>query len=729
MRREGFLAVAVAAALLAGAARAPGLTIETLSARPAMVSGEDVLVRVSGKDLRGLRLELDGRDVTAALRPVAGATPSMAGLLTGLRPGRNRLLARAGAGEGALILIDWPVEGPIFSGPRQTPFVCQTEAFRLPDGTTMGPSSAPACSAPTQVQWMYKPRGAGGLKPLADPLRLPGDLDETTTVEGVRAPFLVRVETGVIDRSIYQFAVLADPMRPIDPLGPQPAWNRRLIALHGSGCTGGWYVQGPALGAEVMDVQRLSEGYALFASTLNHPANSCNAVLAAEVTMMVKERVVETLGLPLYTLSIGSSGGAYTSLQVADAYPGLIDGVLIGSVFPDALAIATTGLDGHLLTHYFAKTAPGRFTPAQQQAVGGYGAPAGLLANANQAARADPVADRKDVAGYASARFSPAVPEALRYDPARWPKGARPTMFDAAANIYGRDPATGFARRPFDNVGVQYGLAALNAGVIDKGQFLDLNAAVGGYDADADYVAARSRGDPAAIAAAYRSGLMLSGGGGLSAIPVFDFGGLYTDLDPAGEYHMRFHHFSVRERIAAWNGGTARNMATWGGGVTLAARRPGADPAEAALMRVQAQESFRLMQDWMTAVARDPAPASAQKAQRLRPSGLVDGCWTKAAQPRFIAEFQAYPDGGRCGALFPAHAFPRKVAGGPLANDVLKCALKPPDRRDYAAPFTAAEWRRLRAIFPAGVCDWSKPGAGRARVETWRMYGGASPPT
>ena len=29
---------------------------------------------------------------------------------------------------------------------------------------------------------------------------------------------------------------------------------------------------------------------------------------------------------------------------------------------------------------------------------------------------------------------------------------------------------------------------------------------------------------------------------------------------------------------------------------------------------------------------------------------------------------------------------------------------------DYAKPFTPAQWARLQAIFPTGVCDWSKPG-------------------
>ena len=57
-------------------------------------------------------------------------------------------------------------------------------------------------------------------------------------------------------------------------------------------------------------------------------------------------------------MSTGGSGGAYTSLQVADAFPGLFDGVNIGATFPDALAIAHVGPDAHLLMHYFTVTIP-----------------------------------------------------------------------------------------------------------------------------------------------------------------------------------------------------------------------------------------------------------------------------------------------------------------------------------------------------------------------------------
>jgi Tannase-like family of unknown function (DUF6351) len=54
-------------------------------------------------------------------------------------------------------------------------------------------------------------------------------------------------------------------------------------------------------------------------------------------------------------------------------------------------------------------------------------------------------------------------------------------------NIYGRDE-TGFARSPWDNRGVQYGLSALRAGSITPEQFLDLNASVGSWKEANDMV-------------------------------------------------------------------------------------------------------------------------------------------------------------------------------------------------------------------------------------------------
>lgn len=65
---------------------------------------------------------------------------------------------------------------------------------------------------------------------------------------------------------------------------------------------------------------------------------------------------------------------------------------------------------------------------------------------------------------------------------------------------------------------------------------------------------------------------------------------------------------------------------------------------------------------------------------------------------------------------------------------MLKCRLRPLDFRDYPVTFTAADRKRLRAAFPGGVCDYSRPGVGqRAPIGTWLSYGdertGTTPPT
>ena len=57
------------------------------------------------------------------------------------------------------------------------------------------------------------------------------------------------------------------------------------------------------------------------------------------------------------------------------------------------------------------------------------------------------------------------------------------------------------------------------------------------------------------------------------------------------------------------------------------------------------------------------------------------------------------------------------MAGVPLTDDIMKCALKPLDRREYKIEFTDAEMAQLREIFPSGVCDYSKPGIGQGSIK------------
>jgi hypothetical protein len=93
----------------------------------------------------------------------------------------------------------------------------------------------------------------------------------------------------------------------------------------------------------------------------------------------------------------------------------------------------------------------------------------------------------------------------------------------------------------------------------------------------------------------------------------------------------------------------------------------------------------------------------------------------------FTAEPQIFGGVGTsvCNTAKPAFPFPRYVAGAPLTIDIIKCQLRAIKPTDYVEAFTPAEMTRLRAIFPTGVCDWSKPGVAQTDpISTWITYTG-----
>ncbi len=58
-----------------------------------------------------------------------------------------------------------------------------------------------------------------------------------------------------------------------------------------------------------------------------------------------------------------------------------------------------------------------------------------------------------------------------------------------------------------------------------------------------------------------------------------------------------------------------------------------------------------------------------------------------------------------------------------MTDDVLKCALKPINPADYSQTLSAGQLERLKAIFPTGVCDYSRPGIGQQVTKTpWQRY-------
>jgi hypothetical protein len=700
-------AVATAAAVTGPTSTATSsdgkVSLTTLSAPAPYLSGSTVLIVVRAGALRAstdsaLVVRLNGVTVPSMVgasphdRDAAGAFQR---LVTGVKLGANTLTASVSGSTATLKLTDHSIQGPVFSGPHQTPFACSTA------GAGLGPSSPPDCAAATKISWDYVSTD-GTVKPLADPATRPADI-ATSTVAGVATPDYVYDEKGVIDRSIYEIAVPAsstaeEPHSGLD-LG---RWNQRLVYRYGGGC-GTSYSQGSDF-AGVADPQLLSRGYAVTTSTLNTFQTACNAMLSAEVTMMVKQHFIDTYGVPAFTIGDGGSGGSIQQLQIAQNYPGLLDGLSPELPFPDAISISGGVSDCTLLNHYY-QGAGASLTPTQRAAINGH-AVAGTCdlwqASFGQEVRADSCGST--------------VPADQVFNAATNPKGVRCTLQDGNVNQLGVDPATGYAYRPLDNVGIQYGLAALNAGTITVDQFLDLNQQVGGYDANGNPIAARTKGATQAFATAYRTG-GVDEGGALWNVPII-LTNPYDDF--VGDIHDSFRKFSIRDRLTRPDGTADPNLLIW---TVPGPTSSGALDAQltGALNDVTGQ--IVLLDQWLTAAKADPTRATASaKLAAARPAKAVDTCTTP--QGVVVTGPTTYTGSNACTKAYPVHGDPRTAAGAPQRNDVLKCQLEPTSQATYKVSVTSAQRQRLAQIFPSGVCQWSKASVGyQPAAGPWLSYG------
>lgn len=717
--------VLIGGLLLAGSVAAlakpsDDLDITTVSTRPDTVSGGDVLVRVSAQrdtDIDTVMVFLNGLAVTGAFHAEAGGH-SILGLVDGLKLGANTLVAKALGGHdetyrtARLTLTDHPISGPIISGPHEEPFYCMTQLFKLPASTqTLGTALDSDCSIATRVDYVYRTT-AGAFQPMPNLSSYPADLSKTTTSQGKTVPYIVRVETGTINRGIYQTAVLHDPItEPMPtPFKPPAAWNHRLVYTLGGGCVGGWYIQGSSIGnGGILEDLMLRQGYGVAASTLNVYGNNCQDLLAAETVMMVRERFIENFGPLAMTIGYGCSGGSEAAQPISDEYPRLLDGIVVGCSFPEVVAAQVTNItDADLFLRYLNTSASLTWTDAQIEAATGYPTVTTL-----QTIGPGNSVRTKAQGGTCNA----IIPKSAQYDGKTNPTGIRCDLYDHLVNVFGRDEATGFARRPIDNIGVQYGLEALNARAISKQQFLELNQKIGGYDNDGNYVATRSAGNVDAIKAAYDSGRITYGGLGMKRTPIIDYRGYVDQPENSNEVHSRFHSFSMRERLVEANGNFDNQVMLVEDGSAATGNGLFSDNSPVL------SHALTQMDEWLAKFLADRTGAPIRvKIDRSKPRDLVDACFTNKGTVK-IAELQVYDRDTTCNRLYPAFSSPRMVAGEPLANDVLKCRLTPIDRSMYKVRFTPAEEAQLKAIFPQGVCDYSRPGVGQRPPDgTWQAF-------
>ena len=429
-------------------------------------------------------------------------------------------------------------------------------------------------------------------------------------------------------------------------------------------------------------------------STLNVYRQNCDDVTSAESAMMVKEHFIESYGPESFTMGFGGSAGTMQQLLLSNNYPGILDGVIGRIGYPDERTTTVVGHDCRGLLLYWGST-PVTWTDEEKIAVTGFATPQTCAGFAQFDAVDDPTRG-----------CNPAVPVEVRWSPTN-PHGLRCTIADQVSNVYGVDE-NGYGRRVVpDNVGVQYGLEALKAGTITVEQFLDLNASIGGMDVNGNRTAERSQADPIALERAYATGRVNQFTGGLRYIPVIEVRD-YRDLE--GDFHDRVRSWNIRERQLAANGDAGTHV-SWTG-----------SRADEAAMVAAALEG---MDRWLTAITAAGTASSDDGLREIavsaRPQDLQDGCYRDGVR---VDEPVDYHADNECNRLYPFHADPRIIAGAPLARDVLKCQLMEPNSAAYAGvEFTPEEWEQLLAIFPDGVCDWTRPGVGQVELAgTWLRF-------
>jgi hypothetical protein len=198
------------------------------------------------------------------------------------------------------------------------------------------------------------------------------------------------------------------------------------------------------------------------------------------------------------------------------------------------------------------------------------------------------------------------------------------------------------------------------------------------------------------------------------------------------EEHYDFRNYSIRSRILNAHGDYDTHV-IW--------RRKGNPPDYAA-------RRFDTLNAWLAAVEADTSnrPLRA-KLVANKPALAVDACWRSGlgvdgwstdpaycntgANPHMNSSVGTYPGTGPFGGQqlyvptadeWPVYRDTRVASGEGNASDIMKCQLKPLSRSDYAVSFSDAQWARLQAAFPAGVCNYAVPGIAQAAPQPWQTF-------
>ncbi|MDB6002784.1 MAG: hypothetical protein JWP52_4483, partial [Rhizobacter sp.] len=714
------------------------------------------------------KVALGTTDVTKAF--TTRADGRTVGLVDGLANGSNTVTVTSADKSFAgatLTITNHPIGGPVLLSSQTTPWVCATPQPTAATPTTAATNASglsktaidAQCNIPTETKLFYRtktPQTAaandGGCSfVLPDPsptLSNPApttpansclqpyvvgttsaDVVATTTPLGATAavPYIVRVERGTINRGIYDIAVLFDPAKPWTANAPQAQWTGKVLYSYGAS-TGQPRLQFRTE-QNWADDAALSRGVMVVDNSLTDSLYSSNRILAAETTMMMKEHITNAYGEIKYTMGNGCSGGSIGQNTVSSSFPGLLDGIQVQCDYPDSISTGIEVADCVQLVNLYAGTAwstlmaSESLTPdainAKKTAINGHIDQTSCHSWNNAFGFNNKPGNYTstlvaDATGRLVASPTPTnnckLPASQVYDPVSNPTGPRCGDPDLAVAVWGRAPGTTRANQTNDNTGVQYGLKALLSGAINAEEFVTLNEGIGGSDADSNLRAARSVADADGLTIAYKSGI-LSSGKQLAKLPIIDLRG----WDETG-IHYIWRSFAERDRLDQ-DAGSHANQVMWRFGTGLTA------PAALSL------QSFLTMDTWLSAL-NTSAPKTFVNGERTqaqvvaaKPAAAFDYCYlsTDTTFSTKVTDFAVCDADPR---LVP-HASPRQVAGGPRAENILKCQLKPLNFAEYTGvTFTSGQQTRLQTVFSTGVCDWSKPGVGQQAPVSPQTYVG-----
>lgn len=598
------------------------------------------------------------------------------------------------------------------------------------------------CSHPTHVTYYYRSATDGDFHPLE---KANGDIDQVT-VNGRTVDFVVRLETGTINRFFYAIAALrGEAETPDNPSASN--WNRRLIYQFRGGVGIGRRQGGIGKG-DVIErrADQLARGYAIVYSTANQTSNHYNIWLAEDTARRLKKQFSALYDEPLYTVGLGGSGGAIQQYLFAQNAPGLLDAAIPLYSYPDMVSQTIYVFDCEPLEYYFDVVDGGnpRWRNAEERSVI-QGLPASNSAE-----------NRFHALELAAALFDGRYRDGMEgaTECIQGWRGLVPLVnnpyFVHFINNYAKDIArnthwshwedlrsfygadeTGYANSAWDNEGVQYGLQALRDGDISVGTFLQLNATIGGWKEPLDQgdeklwflngdlfpvefsvwsdhnmnlgtldrPARRSRASIDAIRGIYRSGHVFLGD---VEIPIID---LRHYLDGELDMHHSLASFSSRERIRRARG-HADNQLIW---VSHKKYTP-------------LDEALDTMDRWMRNIVANPQQGVAAN----RPVDASDQCFdsegnvTAAGPDVWNGEWNRKAPGA-CMREYPIHSTPRQAAGAPITGDIFKCALQPIERAlakgtyGTASEDIARHIVEMGRIFPTGVCNYNYPDQGRPK--------------